>query len=63
MVSDTSMEELHAFAKRIGRWAFLHKDHYDLTPQGLEIALRLGAVQVSTRELARRRVRASSLRR
>jgi hypothetical protein len=58
MASDDSVEELHAFATRLGRHrAFWHKDHYDLTQEGLAEALELGAVQVSTRELARRRVR------
>ena len=58
MASDVSMEELHEFADRMTvHRAFWHKDHYDLTELGLAEALTLGAVQVTTRELARRRIR------
>ena len=58
MASDKNMHELHEFAARLSRHrAFWHKDHYDLTQDGLAEALALGAVQVSTRELARRRIK------
>lgn len=58
MVSDTSEEELHAFAARIGLrrdWAQLRPRasaaHYDLTPRRRALALGLGAVAVTSREL------------
>ena len=61
MVSDTSEEELHAFAAKLGlkrEWAQLRPQvsaaHYDITPAKRELALRLGAVAVTSRELARR---------
>ena len=61
MVSDISEEELHAFAKRIGlkrEWAQLRPTastaHYDLTPSRRLRARRLGAVEVTSRELVAR---------
>lgn len=61
MVSDTSEEELHAFAARLGlkrEWAQLRPKasaaHYDLTPRRRTLAVKLGAVEVSGRELAAR---------
>lgn len=61
MVSDTSEEELHAFAARIGlqrAWAQLRPRasaaHYDLMPWRRVLALKLGAVEVSRRELVER---------
>ena len=61
MVSDTSEAELHAFAARVGLnrvWAQLKPHasaaHYDLTPQRRAIALQLGAVAVTARELVER---------
>jgi hypothetical protein len=58
MVSDTSLEELHAMAAALGlpRAAF-QRDHYDLTPSLRTAAIMLGAEPVGGRELARRRVR------
>jgi hypothetical protein len=57
MVSDASLDELHAFAARVGlRRAWFQGDHYDLRPRLYAHALRLGAVQVDRRELAKRRV-------
>src|ERR687888_1919482 len=52
LVSDTSFEELHAFAARLGipRHRF-QGDHYDLPPRLRATALALGAEEVSTREL------------
>ncbi len=52
-----SLEELHAFAARIGVGRhFFHADarhrHYDLNPQARERALAAGALEVSSRELA-----------
>ena len=61
MVSDVSADELHAFAARIGMkrsWsqerpkASAH--HYDIIPAKREMALRLGAVAVTSRELVTR---------
>lgn len=61
MVSDTSEEELHAFARRVGmrrEWAQLRPRasaaHYDLTPSRRARAVRLGAVEVTGRELVLR---------
>ena len=61
MVSDTSAEELHAFAAQLGlkrEWsqerpkASAH--HYDLTPTKRQLAVRLGAVEVTAREFVMR---------
>jgi hypothetical protein len=61
MVSDTSAQELHAFAAKLGlrrEWsqerpkASAH--HYDITPPKRALALRLGAVEVTGRELVLR---------
>lgn len=58
MVSDESLEELHAFAERIGmRRAWFQGDHYDLMERMHVKARACGAVLVPSRELARRRVR------
>ena len=58
MVSDTSEAELHTFAARIGlrrEWAQLRPQasvaHYDLLPFRRVMAIRLGAVEVSRRDL------------
>ena len=55
LVSDTSFEELHAFAERLGipPRAF-QGDHYDLPEHLRSRAVELGAVQVPTRELLAR---------
>lgn len=60
LTTDGALEELHAFAARIGMrrsWFQNHRlaPHYDLTPARREHALRLGAVFVSAREQAKRR--------
>ncbi len=59
LVSDTSHEELHAFAERLGipRVAF-DRDHYDLPADHYEAALAAGAVAVSPKELVARLARA-----
>jgi hypothetical protein len=60
MVSDTSEEELHAFAASIGckrAWFQApprHRAHYDLTPSRRARAVALGAVEVTSRELVQR---------
>ena len=58
MVSDVSEEELHAFAARIGlqrAWAQLRPKasaaHYDLVPWRRALAVKFGAVEVSSQEL------------
>jgi Protein of unknown function (DUF4031) len=55
LVSDESYEELHAFASRLGvpRRSF-QGDHYDVPSDYRQLALDLGAVAVSSRELLSR---------
>ena len=58
-----SLDELHAFALRIGlkrAWFQDHPSapHYDLTPSRRAKALAAGAVFVSSRDQARARLRA-----
>ncbi len=63
LVSDSSYDELHAFADQLGvpRRAF-QGDHYDLPASLRERALALGAEPVSSRELVTR-LKAAGLRR
>ncbi|GAA1465969.1 DUF4031 domain-containing protein [Nocardiopsis exhalans] len=63
LVSDSSFDELHAFARELGvpERAF-ERDHYDVPEHLHARALDLGAEHVSGRELVRR-LRASGLRR
>lgn len=62
MVSDSSVEELRAFARSIGVDDRLFDgDHYDLTTEMRADALAAGAVEVAGRELVRR-LRAAGLR-
>ena len=62
LVSDTSLEELHAFAEAAGipRRGF-DLDHYDVPDEQHDRLVELGAEAVDTRELVRR-LRASGLR-
>lgn len=62
LVSDTSLDELHAFAATIGmpRRAF-QGDHYDVPEEHRDDALAAGANLVESRELVRR-LRAAGLR-
>ena len=62
LVSDESVAELHAFARRLGlrRMAF-QGDHYDIPTAVRERALALGAEAVRGRDLVRR-LRAAGLR-
>ncbi len=62
MVSDVSLEELHAFAAllEIPERGF-HRDHYDLPETYREQAVVLGATEVTNRELLDR-MRAAGLR-
>lgn len=63
LVSDTSFDELHAFADQLGipRRAF-QGDHYDVPSDYRDRAIALGAEPVPSRELVRR-LRAAGLRR
>jgi hypothetical protein len=61
LVSDTSEDELHAFAAKLGlkRSWFQSRPpasaaHYDVTPPKRVLAIKLGAVAVSGRELVTR---------
>lgn len=55
MTSDTSLEELHSFAAKLGMRRSWFQDgrrpHYDLTKAKREQAVRLGAREVSARLL------------
>jgi len=59
LVSDESLEELHAFARRAGipERGFDH-DHYDYPLERYDSLVELGAVPVSARELLLRLQRA-----
>jgi hypothetical protein len=62
LVSDTDLEELHAFAQAIGiRRAAFQGDHYDVPEEYRSLAVRAGATEVGSRELLRR-LRAAGLR-
>lgn len=54
MISDTSLEELHEFARELGipPRAF-HGDHYDLPQHVRDEAVRRGALTVTSREIVR----------
>lgn len=55
LVSDTSYEELHAFANRLGLPRRIFQgDHYDVPTEVRERALSLGAQPVPGRELVQR---------
>jgi hypothetical protein len=55
LVSDTSLDELHAFAARAGlpRRGF-HGDHYDVPEEYYAEIVAAGALPTSSRELLRR---------
>jgi hypothetical protein len=63
LVSDSSYAELHAFAARLGAppRAF-ERDHYDIPSTRYADAVRLGAVEVGSKELLGR-LTAAGLRR
>ncbi|MGC4174455.1 DUF4031 domain-containing protein [Demequina sp.] len=62
LVSDTSLDELHAFAAAAGIPSRgFDRDHYDVPAERYESLLEQGAVLVDSRELVRR-LRASGLR-
>ena len=63
LVSDTSYEELHDFAGRLGLpGRAFHRDHYDVTAELRDAAIELGAQPVTSREIVRR-LQAAGLRR
>ena len=64
LVSDTSVEELHAFAKRLGvpPRAF-ERDHYDIPADLVPVAESLGAHHVRSRDIVRALLKAGLRRR
>ena len=63
LASDTSFEELHAFARSVGfPERGFDRDHYDVPSELYDAMLEAGAVPVSSRELVAALVR-SGLRR
>ena len=55
LVSDRSLDELHAFAQALGLDArAFHGDHYDLPSEWRDRALANGAIAVDPREIIRR---------
>lgn len=55
VVSDTSLDELHAFARSLGiPERGFDADHYDLPEEHLDAAIAAGAELVSSAELVRR---------
>lgn len=62
LVSDASLEELHAFARAAGiPERGFDRDHYDVPAARYDELVALGAVPVSNRDLVRR-LQASGLR-
>lgn len=55
LVSDSALDELHAFADGVGipRHAF-QGDHYDVAEEHRPLVVEAGAAQVASRELLRR---------
>lgn len=63
LASDTSYDELHAFAEALGiPPRGFDRDHYDVPAEWYDRVVALGAQQVSSRELVAR-LRAAGLRR
>lgn len=63
LISDTSYEELHHFAERLGLPRHIFQgDHYDIPATLRERAIQMGATPVDGREVVRRLI-ASGLRR
>ena len=64
LASDTSFEELHAFARELGiPDRGFDRDHYDVPSEYYETVLALGATPVTSRELVARLVAAGLRRR
>ncbi len=54
MISDTSIKDLHEFAKVCGiKKHWFHKNHYDLREHEYLVAVDLGATVISTKEIVR----------
>ncbi|MGK5730310.1 DUF4031 domain-containing protein [Streptomyces sp. URMC 124] len=54
LISDVSYDELHAFAARLGAPSrAFDRDHYDVPSTSYGDAVRLGAVEASSKELVR----------
>ncbi len=52
LISDSSFEELHVFARALGAPARgFDRDHYDVPAERYDAAIRLGAQPASTREI------------
>jgi len=63
LASDTTFEELHDFAARLGlRREWFQGDHYDVPEQLWDAAVALGATPIDSRDLVRR-LRTAGLRR
>ena len=64
LASDTSFEELHAFASAAGiPGRGFDRDHYDVPSEFYDAMLAAGAVPVSSRDLVKALVRAGLRRR
>ena len=64
LASDTSYDELHAFARELGiPERGFDRDHYDVPDEWYDEAVAAGAVPVSSRELIMRMVAAGLRRR
>jgi hypothetical protein len=64
LASDTSYDELHAFARELGiPERGFDRDHYDVPDEWYDEAVAAGAVPVSSRELIMRLVSAGLRRR
>lgn len=64
LASDTSYDELHAFARRMGvPERGFDRDHYDVPSEWYDAMVAAGAVEVSSRELVGRLVTAGLRRR
>lgn len=64
LASDTSFDELHAFAQRAGiPERGFDRDHYDVPSEWYDAVVDLGAQQVSSRELVARLLAAGLRRR
>lgn len=64
VASDTSYEELHAFAREVGiPERGFDRDHYDVPEEWYDVVVAAGAVPVRSRELVARLVAAGLRRR
>jgi Protein of unknown function (DUF4031) len=55
LISDVSYAELHDFAARLGTpYRAFERDHYDIPSSDYAAAVRLGAIEINSRELVRR---------